>query len=441
MNTNNTQISFGKFRTVLALISIILVSGHVCSKNLSDYRAPINKVEGISAPGAAVDFDGTKDYIAVTSSFPSFTNFTFSAWVNLRTFPNSKLISASSYEIGIKYGQLVMWVDPWEDELIGTLSFKTNEWAYVAVTSDGSIVKFYINGELDKTFTRSTQLPAASAMNIGKHARLNVNYLDGKIDELKLESVTRTPEEIKASMFNVVPANTAGLVAYYRFDEGTPAGENVPVTTLTDLTGNNHNGALTNFTMEGTTSNFVESYAMVVPVAITASNVSSAGFTANWTASVLGTVDNYLLDVSSSSDFSTFVTGYEALNVNSATTYNVTQLEANTTYYYRVRANKSSAGLGASSNIIPVSTVLSGINDVENVVFSICPNPSKGEFSVASDKKVRAIEVLDITGKLILKTTAVSDRTSIDLSNQAKGIYFVRVAFDDSVKTQRVCIE
>jgi phosphodiesterase/alkaline phosphatase D-like protein len=64
----------------------------------------------------------------------------------------------------------------------------------------------------------------------------------------------------------------------------------------------------------------------------------------------------YRLDVSTSSSFSTYVTGYQNLNVGNATSRSVTGLTASTTYYYRVRAYNG-AGTSGNSNIVNVTTL------------------------------------------------------------------------------------
>ena len=73
--------------------------------------------------------------------------------------------------------------------------------------------------------------------------------------------------------------------------------------------------------------------AVVVPVATAATSIGSTSFTANWNA--FSGANYYLLDVSLSSSFSTFVLQD---TVVLTTSYNVTGLTSNTTYYYRVRA-------------------------------------------------------------------------------------------------------
>lgn len=71
----------------------------------------------------------------------------------------------------------------------------------------------------------------------------------------------------------------------------------------------------------------------IVPVALSATNITSDSFDANWEA-VAG-ASYYLLDVSTNATFTSFVLQNQVVN---ATTYTVTGLSFDTTYYYRVRA-------------------------------------------------------------------------------------------------------
>src|SRR6185369_264013 len=58
---------------------------------------------------------------------------------------------------------------------------------------------------------------------------------------------------------------------------------------------------------------------------------------------------SYRLDVSTSSGFGSFVTGYNDLNVGNVVTQSVTGLTPGTQYFYRVRAVNAS-GTSANSN-------------------------------------------------------------------------------------------
>jgi len=89
------------------------------------------------------------------------------------------------------------------------------------------------------------------------------------------------------------------------------------------------------------------------PIAGAATSISSTGFTANWSLATSAT--SYRLDVSTSSTFASFVTGYNNKNVGNVTSSVVTGLTPGTTYYYRVRASNA-IGTSTNSNRITVIT-------------------------------------------------------------------------------------
>lgn len=93
------------------------------------------------------------------------------------------------------------------------------------------------------------------------------------------------------------------------------------------------------------------------PTATDATEISASGFNANWSA--LFGVENYLLDVATDAAFTSIVSGYNNLNVGNVLTYEITGLDENTTYYYRVRGAKTN-GTSPSSSTITVLTQASG---------------------------------------------------------------------------------
>ena len=88
------------------------------------------------------------------------------------------------------------------------------------------------------------------------------------------------------------------------------------------------------------------------PKALNDSNETASSFTANWT-SVSGAT-GYRLDVSTSNNFTSYVPGYQDLNVGNVISKNVTGLTANTFYYYRVRAFNGNTS--PNSNVIKAKT-------------------------------------------------------------------------------------
>lgn len=92
----------------------------------------------------------------------------------------------------------------------------------------------------------------------------------------------------------------------------------------------------------------------------TASAVSQTQFTASWTASSTSGV-NYILDVATDAGFTTFVSGYQAKNVGTTLTDNVSGLSANTTYYVRVRANLAGC-ISLNSSTLTITTLCNTVS-------------------------------------------------------------------------------
>lgn len=105
------------------------------------------------------------------------------------------------------------------------------------------------------------------------------------------------------------------------------------------------------------------------PVSSAGNMITSAGFTANW-GSLTGAT-SYRLDVSTSSTFASFVTGYNDLNVGNVSSYNVSGLNPNTTYYYRVRGVNATPTTSGNSCTQTVQTAVATPNlSINNVSLS-----------------------------------------------------------------------
>jgi len=105
-------------------------------------------------------------------------------------------------------------------------------------------------------------------------------------------------------------------------------------------------------------SNVVEAFTLPQdpnsPHALDPIYVSQTSFDALWNTAQGAT--SYWLDVGLDYGFSTYVSGYENLNVGSDTTYPVTGLDPDTRYYFRLRA-ENLAGTSGNSNTVIVSTL------------------------------------------------------------------------------------
>ncbi len=112
------------------------------------------------------------------------------------------------------------------------------------------------------------------------------------------------------------------------------------------------------------------------PTALDASDVQAESFTANWEEVISDpAVTHYLLDVSTDSDFETYILEQE--NVKDVTEYEITGLDIDAEYYYRVYA-VNECGVSNASNEIFVETLcpepdaptVKGATNVEKYYFT-----------------------------------------------------------------------
>ena len=330
----------------------------------------------MAAPGNALAFDGVDDYLALPASTPvplGNAAYTVEAWINANSMNLGSIIGWGNYGTtnqanGLSLsatGLINYW---WANDLQKTTPNLVGRWHHVAATYDGTTRTLYLDGvALGADVPGVHAVPNAQNLRIGSNSNGSFTYLNGRLDEVRVYSVALTAAQLRADMTSTTAAVPASLVLYYNMDQGTPAtastGANAGLTTLYDLSPNATAATLTNFDLSSgnTSSNYVASYALVVPVATAATSRMFTSFIATWAAPANGTVTSYVLDVSTAADFSAPVAGSPFTAPASATSYGVTGLAQNTTYFYRVRAlnsNLAQPDQGAESNSISVATPL-----------------------------------------------------------------------------------
>jgi hypothetical protein len=109
--------------------------------------------------------------------------------------------------------------------------------------------------------------------------------------------------------------------------------------------------------------------APAAPNVQSATNVTFNSFTAHWSSVSVAT--GYRLDVATNNSFTNYLPGYQNLDVGNVTSYNVTGLNENTTYYYRVRAYNACATSRNSSvknvKTLPCTTKAPNVQSATNV--------------------------------------------------------------------------
>jgi len=85
---------------------------------------------------------------------------------------------------------------------------------------------------------------------------------------------------------------------------------------------------------------------------------------------------------------------------------------------------------------IPVVTDIKEQNTETNV--SIFPNPSTGIFAIETEMKEFTISVYDAIGNIVYE---VKNEKTIDISSQAKGIYFIKISSGDKTISKKIVVE
>ena len=246
--------------TVSAAPNAGILSGtqSICANTVTQFSSSI--VNG------ALAFDGINDHLKTATNISALNilgDITVEGWFKINQMPSDwvMLIGKGDGNANRTYG---LWLSPsgtllWQmygggGEIATTAALVTNTWYHLAANRIGNTVKIYING-VEVATGAASGAPNATTfpLQIGYG---NVHtYLNGSVDEVRVWNVGRTASEISSNM-NVEISAQAGLVAYYKFNQGVPGAVNTGITSATDASGNGYDAALTNFALSGTASNW-----------------------------------------------------------------------------------------------------------------------------------------------------------------------------------------
>ncbi|MBB3207905.1 CSLREA domain-containing protein, partial [Rhodopirellula rubra] len=197
-----------------------------------------------------LEFDGTDDYVAITSS-PELTmsnTMTMEAWVRPDASANTDrmiLNKEGEYEMSVDADGSIKWAfansDPgwaWHDT---NYTLTDGEWAHVAVSYNNGTVSTYVNGELVEVYEGSGTIgdshPTLNELHIGGRGNNPTGqYFQGGIDDVRVWNVVRSQAEIRDGIDTPPTGSETGLVGYYQF--------NGSGTTVVDASGDGNHGTL-----------------------------------------------------------------------------------------------------------------------------------------------------------------------------------------------------
>lgn len=149
---------------------------------------------------SCLDFDGTDDYVALSSSIDAGMESTLSLWVKLTSVRNRVILGEDSYSASyliyynpsgdllyFRHGSVyVNWTD---------IDINDGEWHNLVFVRDNNNVKLYFDlvdkGALTNTFSVNTKMDTIGA-------KPDITYpFDGMIDEVKLYNYILNEEDMK----------------------------------------------------------------------------------------------------------------------------------------------------------------------------------------------------------------------------------------------------
>ena len=229
------------------------------------------------AQNNALHFDGINDNVFATMNSIGQEDFTIECWFNqdalididkgimsiVKTGLEGDL---SVVNLAINNGQIVYYIKP--SNTVADFWFQTGEFIepgicyHLAFVKEGSGLKMYLNGQLidNRPNLFTPQFELGPFITIGNLNTFSTDYFwNGQLDEVRIWQESRSANEIMSTMNLPLMGNESGLLFYADFDQGIPNGNNPAIVFLNEKVTPLTFGTLNNFSLNGPSSNWVES--------------------------------------------------------------------------------------------------------------------------------------------------------------------------------------
>ncbi|GEQ87180.1 hypothetical protein ULMS_26880 [Patiriisocius marinistellae] len=132
-------------------------------------------------------------------------------------------------------------------------------WQHIAWVFNETTVELFVDGvSIGSSAASGTFQSTDRPFTVGKCLQAGFNFIfKGRADEVSLWNIALTATEIQNMMADELVGDESGLQIYYKFNQGTPGGNNTNITQLFDISNDtNKHSDLLNFALMGNTSNF-----------------------------------------------------------------------------------------------------------------------------------------------------------------------------------------
>jgi hypothetical protein len=343
------------------------------------------------------------DYIDLGSSMLSGRSaFTMGGWIKFKASDITGRMSLFGQNDALEFGFSSSSTLEFWSSVTGPVtasftpaSFGNEAWHHIAVTGDGAVIKIYIDGisvpVTGGVVNTSNYGSSGFTTKIGSRVFTNANgeTFTGSILKTAFYSTALSASRIQSLAFGptVYSGFETGIIAGYNYYDGSgttltsiPAGfngtfvntpewvdpytyawqrvgNNTVIATSKNITGLTPGDYRVTVALTGVSSPNAKVFTVGSAAEVLATAGSGANCTttinANWNA--VGGTTSYVLDVATDAAFTSFLAGFNGLNVGTVTTYAVTNVPPGP-IYYRVRRN-TSCGVSANSNTITYQTL------------------------------------------------------------------------------------
>ena len=119
--------------------------------------------------------------------------------------------------------------------------------------------------------------------------------------------------------------------------------------------------------------------------------------------------------------------------------YELVNLESGETYVAQVTAHCTNGVTSDPSESITFTTSTVGVEHYELEHTEVYPNPTTGQFRIQNTEvRIQSVEVFDVYGKLMYSVEVNDNTVTVDASNYASGVYFIRINTDKGLVNRRI---
>jgi hypothetical protein len=316
-----------------------------------------------------------------------------------------------------------------------TYSFTANQAYDYKVSYDRTTgnIKVYVDNVLSAEWTD------ASPINTGTHVSFRTGNCNYKVDNFK----AYRSRNATATIF--VGSASTNYIRYQNPNPSTPSGK--IRTIITDLAGNLSTIASKDINVDWTNPSSISNLKDGITTDID-TTTNGNQLQANWSSAIdiNSNIKNYYYAVGTTAGASNIVTWTSiSAPINSITISGLSLVQSQK-YYVSLQSENFAtmrSTVSTSDGQVYYNLTTSVKDNTDNFEFTVFPNPNNGQFEINYSQNSiykTEVKVLDVLGKVVYQTELSQAHTTINLSNQAEGIYYIVMSNSTYQVTKKVII-